>query len=939
MAGRIEIIGNEASVIYYNLNKQFSNLSKIIITKEILINSFEGEGVRTLFNDLSASTRDSYMDILVKEKSEGAFDGPVNTDLYKQIQESLPKISQNMMEIQLKDYNFMSSISNARFNVVLRCDNFSITKYYEEKGQIMSSIKNLIKEYLEFEGNIYRISRLENFQIEIYESEEMYKYVNLKKEGNSITLASNYSFPRASPFDFGLGQEFYFSVGEDFHFYKNNQETAIIREQNKLVEKDINKQEKILSNEELMLINNNTKNINDALIEMYINPKGALRIINVSIVENNIFPKASDDGFVLNKSSRNYDRVSLLTLRDNIDDDFPNPKYLIIRNEGEVKEFLLDLGKLRYIDGLIFTTNFYAAVLDKIGKNMDLDIIYYNKILHKSLDVRIDFENLSIDGALESSRSSSNPFSSIIDNKNKDRDEYLERLKNVDLSTPAQSSSSRYGGIDDIDNLTKSIISSPESSMKRSSSSSSGGSGRGSGGGMYGGAVSGGKMSAISMLAASALNKPEKKKEVVEEVESIMPSSNYSDSSSSFSSSTSRSSSPLPSSKSNSSFNNSMNQKNSFDDLAMDEIRSQKASSMLDFPSGNDISMNKKNYNNNDFANLDSRNNDYNNSSSSINSGFDSYSNTNARQSQSNNMNRDYNNGNDYSDRNNFKGNNSTYSNSRNSSNSISSFEEESSQNPFDDMFETEKSSSSQNNGVSSFPDLDLDSDENSNSNSYGGRNAHDKLQYGGQNENFKMNSMSNSNAYNDRDGNDRGRRQEQSYNRNSSFVNSVDDSVDDSEIKILTNPNIRSSDNFFVDASGLSQVSGGSIFLMTTNVDDLNNPNLNYVVPISLINRNNIKGNVSLLINSTNEYFLIDRKLSASYFINLTFIDSSIKKRFLEDAVNKLGNLNLMILKDDINLLKNCVSLINSVYIKDLNSNSEYEIIRDKILSFGNDF
>ncbi|MCA9495532.1 MAG: hypothetical protein KC589_01205, partial [Nanoarchaeota archaeon] len=386
MAGSIEIIGNEGSVIYYNLNKQFSNLRKIIITKEILINSFEGEGVRTLFNDLSSSTRDSYMDILIREKSEGAFDGPVNTDLYKQIQEYLPKISQNMMDIQLKDYNFMSSISNARFNVVLRCDNFSITKYYEEKGQIMSSIKSLIKQYLEFEGNIFRISRLENFQIEIYESEEIYKHITLKKEGNSITLASSYSFPRNKPFDFALGQEFYFSVGEDFHFYKNTQDTAIIREQNKLVEREINKQDKILSNNELMLINDNTKNINDALIEMYLNPKGALRIVNVSIVENNIFPNASDDGFVINKSSRNYDRISLLTLRDSLDEDFPNPKYLLLRNEGEIKEFLLDLGKLRYIDGLIFTSSFYVPLLDKIGKNMDLDIIYYNKILKKSLD-------------------------------------------------------------------------------------------------------------------------------------------------------------------------------------------------------------------------------------------------------------------------------------------------------------------------------------------------------------------------------------------------------------------------------------------------------------------------------------------------------------------------------------------------------------------------
>ena len=49
MTNEILILGNESSVIYYNLNKQFSNLKKLIITGEEVVDSFQE---KTLYNIL-----------------------------------------------------------------------------------------------------------------------------------------------------------------------------------------------------------------------------------------------------------------------------------------------------------------------------------------------------------------------------------------------------------------------------------------------------------------------------------------------------------------------------------------------------------------------------------------------------------------------------------------------------------------------------------------------------------------------------------------------------------------------------------------------------------------------------------------------------------------------------------------------------------------------
>lgn len=473
MNPNLEIIGAESNVIYYNLNKQFCNINKIVITSDIILNSFENDLIVELISQLSKSSFQDYSSIVSEKLSDTIMNSSFNSDFYKLIQDRLGSISQNAMDINLQGYNFMNSMSNSKFNIVLRCENFSVSKYYVEKGEILSNIKQLIRDYLKSNNNTFRLSRLTNFQVEIFESEDIYKSIILKKDGQKLVLCSNFGFNLNSPFDYSTGSELYYSKGDDFKFFENTQNNAIFRDHAKLEETEIHKQEKILSDEDLVLINKNTKNINDAIVELYINKKGALKIINLSLLENSL-GIGTKDGILLNKSSKSYNKISILGLRDDLSDDLPNPKYLLIRNSNELKELLLDLSIIRKIDGLIFSENFYSPLFDKLGESLDIDIIYYEHYLQKTLEIELDLENLKIGSQEDISRPINNPFSNILTESNKIKDENLERLKNIDLSTPDQYRVERgsvNGG--DVGIHAEKIISSPNSTINTTNTSSS----------------------------------------------------------------------------------------------------------------------------------------------------------------------------------------------------------------------------------------------------------------------------------------------------------------------------------------------------------------------------------------------------------------------------------------------------------------------------------
>ena len=758
MASDFLVLGPESSVIFYNLNKQFCNQKKVIITKEILLDSYETQEVRDLFTQLENSDKQSYFTIL-RENSSKIKSTEFISDLYKKIQDSIDSIYENLSDVKLKDYNFMSSVSNAKFTVTLRTPQTSFSKYYVEKGAIMTSIKNLIREHLESDFNLFNPSKVSNFHVEIYESYEVYKNIYLKKDADSLILSTSFGFPKGSPFDYQLGPELYYSRGEDFKFFQNNQSTAVFRDHTKIDEVEINYQEKILQNEDLVLVNNSTRNINDVLIEAQINKKGQFKIINVSLLENSI-TYGNDKGFIINKSSKNYDRVSILTLRDNYYEETPNPKYLLVRNQEEVNEVMFQLSIINYFDGVIFNTNFYSPVLDRIGSLNDIDIIYFSEKLQKGLDISINLSELSIEGAV--TKSSENPFSKIINEENKEREDFLERLKNIDLSTPSSNPQSSQNN--DITNIAEGIISSPNSSTSRPSSGS-----RGSGGSMYAGASSGSGKGAIGMLAQSVINNDNKPLKEETQVEQI--------------------------------------QKN----------QEQVSEEYKEIPEQQPQAQTQSSEQMGDFF---------------------SQSNDNNQQSQPS------------------------------SSNEFGGF-----------------------------------------ANAFGESKAQTQSQPQPQQVSQSTNQVNNS---------------------NSSYDTSKYDDILSTEI--ITTPNINSG-KYFVDMESLSQVNNGEINLLVTSPQEIGNPQINYIMPVSLAKSNSYP-NCSLLINNSEDYFVVSEN-AKGYYVNLTQIDPSLKVQFLKESIRRFNNISLIIFKEDIDLLEKYLYGINSVFVKNLETNEDYADVIQKIKNF----
>lgn len=508
MENNLEIIGNESSVIHYNLNKQYSTIRKVIITKDIIFSCFEDPQVEGVFSKLEQSNSQNYLEILSEAKKNRIFEGVIKADLYKTLNDTLPKISSSMSDIKLKEYSFMNTVSNTKFNITIRCESFSITKYYEEKAQLLTAIKTLLKEYLEFKGNLFRSSLIKNFQIEIFESEEITKVITLKKEGSSLILSSSFGFQKSNPIDYNCGNEFYVSEGEKFNFYKNIQSSAIIREYNRLVEVKTKESEKILTNDELILINNTTKHINDVIIEMYLNRKGVLKILSLSLAENSIYTN-SENGFIINRSSKEIDKINIVSLRDNLvqnnsENDIPN--FVLIRNENEVKDLFLEFEKVNLINGIIINTNFYSPILDKLGRANNLDIIYYSKQLQKIKEIGIDLTNLVIETPNKVEQDlNSTPFTGILNEQRKGLNYEVEKLKRAEMSIQSRPHQAQReqtqevsGGIKaqtDISSIAQGLISSPNASTNNNSKMA-----------FSSNNSTQGKKSAISFLADVALN-------------------------------------------------------------------------------------------------------------------------------------------------------------------------------------------------------------------------------------------------------------------------------------------------------------------------------------------------------------------------------------------------------------------------------------------------
>jgi len=425
MDTKIVILGESNEIKNLSFIKAYVNISKIIITSNFLLKNFNEREIISIF---------SKNPININEEDKSKINqSKFNNELYEKIQDNLKEISSVHLDVNIQNLNFVSALSGGRFNIRLRTESFTITDYFIEKGEILGKIKKLLIEYLDFKGNFLRKESLSNFQIEIFESDDIYKSIILKKYEDSFILASSFGFSKTNFIIDSLNSpEIYISKGRDYKLFKSKQLQYYKREHSKIIESSINVN-KVLTNEDLKLIYEKTRNIKDLIIEMYITEKGKLKIIDIDISYEKI-DKASPDGFYIYKNNFDINKISLIGLQDDLETEYPYPVYLLIKNNLEIEEFFNNIPNylnekyLPHFDGIVFTENIFSQYLTKIGDEFNIDVIYFNKELNKSNTVEIT-------KPLNFSSIQQNNDTSDIKNlfKTEEEDKLLTKLKNINL--------------------------------------------------------------------------------------------------------------------------------------------------------------------------------------------------------------------------------------------------------------------------------------------------------------------------------------------------------------------------------------------------------------------------------------------------------------------------------------------------------------------------
>ena len=522
MTNKIKVLGDEKDILFYNLNNDIVNFPKLIITKKQILEATKTESVYDLLIELDDKKNKTD---LKKKVSEVNF---LDTEFSKEFEDNLGSnlefITKSFLNFELKNYSFSHFSNNLKFTMVIRTFDFTIRVYELEKGEILTNLKKLLSKYFKAIYKIKDITNYENFQVEIFENYEPYKSIFLKKENNNLILKSSFGYLKNEIFDYSIDDEFYFSLEENFNFFENSQTKSLVKSNTKLELKDIKVSDKIIENNELVKINEITKNFNDVLIEIIITSKNEIKIVNAQFISNfsNI---GNENGFVIFKSLNNYNKISLVSIREVLEESV-NPKYLLIRSETEFIELLNNLKSLNEVCGIIFNVNFYHLIFEDIGKNLNLDIIYYYKKLSKTLEATIDFEDFKINvGKFES------PFENIISSKKVEdessKDAWLNHLKDIDLNeNPNQNKSLENNNedsektnnnlkqeISNAENLTNSIFSSENSSFKKNLDKPSND---------LNSSSSQGDTSSLNFLVQSALNTQQKVDESHSEIKNKM---------------------------------------------------------------------------------------------------------------------------------------------------------------------------------------------------------------------------------------------------------------------------------------------------------------------------------------------------------------------------------------------------------------------------------
>jgi hypothetical protein len=461
MSSNLKIMGNESEVLFLNVNKKNINFPKLLITKSKIYNNIESGNITKHLLDFNENPNNK--ETLNELNNINFLETTFTSTFEEELNTNLNLLSKSFLNFELKDLKFTQFSNNLRYTIIIRNQNFTNSFYNLERGQITYNIKKSLKTYFHSISRLKNVSNLENFQIEIYENFDIKKNITLKKENNNIILSSNFGYLKNHFIDYNFGSELYFSLNEKFLFFENSQKTALLKENNNLIIKNIQTQEKILSNNELIKINEITKEVNDVIIDLIITNKNELKILNVTYITS-FGSESGKNGFIIYKSSNNLSNISLISIRE-INQQTTNPKFLLIRTEDDFCELLNNLKILNNISGIVFNSNFYNQIFEEIGKNLNIDILFYYTKLAKADESEINFDDFQIN-----QKEQINPFENILTKKKLEevespKDAWLNHLSNVNLET-SNNSQQEENFSENISNITNSILSSENSNTK-----------------------------------------------------------------------------------------------------------------------------------------------------------------------------------------------------------------------------------------------------------------------------------------------------------------------------------------------------------------------------------------------------------------------------------------------------------------------------------------
>ena len=89
-------------------------------------------------------------------------------------------------------------------------------------------------------------------------------------------------------------------------------------------------------------------------------------------------------------------------------------------------------------------------------------------------------------------------------------------------------------------------------------------------------------------------------------------------------------------------------------------------------------------------------------------------------------------------------------------------------------------------------------------------------------------------------------------------------------------------------------------------------------------------------LINSAEDFFLFSAEDDfKGITLNLSTLNDDIKENMLRDVIDKFGIISLITTSEDIALLEEYIEYIDFVFIKDLQSQEDYEGQKELLLVF----